>query len=72
VDPRAGLDYVEKKKFLALPELELRPLGHPAHRQSLSRPQNFAKELKDLIKIALFYKTLERVVVIGGKPILQV
>jgi hypothetical protein len=30
VDPRAGLDNVEKRKFLILPELELRPLGRPA------------------------------------------
>jgi hypothetical protein len=30
VDPRAGLDDVEKRKFLTLPELELRPLGRPA------------------------------------------
>jgi hypothetical protein len=29
VDPRAGLDDVEKRKFLTLPELELRPLGRP-------------------------------------------
>jgi hypothetical protein len=29
VDPRAGLD-VEKRKFLTLPGLELRPLGRPA------------------------------------------
>jgi hypothetical protein len=32
---RAGLDDVEKRKFLTLPRLELRPLGHPAHSQSL-------------------------------------
>jgi hypothetical protein len=37
VGPRAGLDDVEKKKFLNLPELELRPLGHPAGSQSLYR-----------------------------------
>jgi hypothetical protein len=36
VDPRAGLDNVEKKK-LALPELELRPLRRPARNQSLYR-----------------------------------
>jgi hypothetical protein len=30
VDPRAGLDEVEKRKFLTLPGLELRPLGCPA------------------------------------------
>jgi hypothetical protein len=37
VDPRAGLDDVEKRKFLTLLGLELRPLGHPAHSQSLYR-----------------------------------
>jgi hypothetical protein len=31
VDPRAGLDNVEKRKFLILLGLRLRPLGHPAH-----------------------------------------
>jgi hypothetical protein len=36
-DPRTGLDDVEKKKFLALPGLDLRPLGHPARSQSLYR-----------------------------------
>jgi hypothetical protein len=30
VDPRAGLDDVEKRKFFTLPGLELRPLGRPA------------------------------------------
>jgi hypothetical protein len=35
VDPRAGLDNVEKRKFLTLMGLELRPLGRPAHSQSL-------------------------------------
>jgi hypothetical protein len=34
---RAGLDDVEKRKFLTLPGLELRPLGRPARSQSLSR-----------------------------------
>jgi hypothetical protein len=37
VNPRAGLDDVEKKQFLTLPGLELRPLGHPARSQSLYR-----------------------------------
>jgi hypothetical protein len=37
VDPRAGLDDVEKKKFLTLPELKLRPLGRSARSQSLYR-----------------------------------
>jgi hypothetical protein len=30
VDLRAGLDDLEKRKFLSLPGLELRPLGRPA------------------------------------------
>jgi hypothetical protein len=33
VDPRAGLDYVEKRKFLTLQGLELRPLGRLARSQ---------------------------------------
>jgi hypothetical protein len=37
VDPRAGLDNVEKRKLLTLPGLELRPLGRPARSQSLYR-----------------------------------
>jgi hypothetical protein len=37
VGPRAGLDDVEKRKLLTLPGLELRPLGRPAHSQSLNR-----------------------------------
>jgi hypothetical protein len=37
VDPRAGLDDVEKRKFLNLPGLELRPLGSPARNQLLYR-----------------------------------
>jgi hypothetical protein len=37
VDPRAGLDEVEKKKFFTLPRLELWPLSRPAGSQSLCR-----------------------------------
>jgi hypothetical protein len=32
VGPRAGLDDVEKRKFLNLPGLKFRPLGCPARR----------------------------------------
>jgi hypothetical protein len=32
VNPRAGLDDVEKRKFLTLPGLEFRPLGRPARK----------------------------------------
>jgi hypothetical protein len=37
VDPTAGLDDVEKRKFLTLPGLELRLLGRSAGSQPLSR-----------------------------------
>jgi hypothetical protein len=37
VGPGAGLDDVEKTKFLTLPGLELRPLGRPARGHSLYR-----------------------------------
>jgi hypothetical protein len=37
IDPRAGLDDVEKRKFLTLPGLELQPLGRPARSLSLYR-----------------------------------
>jgi hypothetical protein len=37
VSPRACLDDVEKRKFLTLPGIELRPLGRPARSQSLYR-----------------------------------
>jgi hypothetical protein len=37
MDPRAGLDDVEKRKFQTLPGLELRPLSRPTHSQSLYR-----------------------------------
>jgi hypothetical protein len=35
--PQSGLDDVEKRKFLTLPGLKLRPLGRPARSQSLYR-----------------------------------
>jgi hypothetical protein len=37
VNPRAGLDDIEERKFLTLPGLELRILGRPARYQSLYR-----------------------------------
>jgi hypothetical protein len=37
VDPRVGLDDVEKIQFLTLPGLELRTLGRPARSPSLYR-----------------------------------
>jgi hypothetical protein len=35
VDPRAGPDDVDKRKFLIIPGLELRPLGRQVRSQSL-------------------------------------
>jgi hypothetical protein len=35
--PKAGLDDAEKRKFLTLQALKLRPLGRPARSQSLYR-----------------------------------
>jgi hypothetical protein len=37
VGPRDGLDDVEKRKFLTLQGIELRPLSRPARSQSLYR-----------------------------------
>jgi hypothetical protein len=37
MDPRAGVDDVEKRKFLLLPGLEFRLLGRPDRSQSLYR-----------------------------------
>jgi hypothetical protein len=39
VGPRASLDNVERRKFLTLPGLELRPVHHLARSQSLYRLQ---------------------------------
>jgi hypothetical protein len=48
VDPRAGLDDVEKRKFLSLSGLEPRPLDRSARSQSLHRlryPSSFIYEV---------------------------
>jgi hypothetical protein len=37
VDHRAGLEDVDKRKFLTLPGLEIRPLACPSRSQSLYR-----------------------------------
>jgi hypothetical protein len=66
VDPRAGLHDLEKRNFLALPELELRPLGRPARSQLLYRlsyPGCVGLKLiqhrcYEIIFRWLFYKTL--------------
>lgn len=38
MDPRSGLDYMEKRNFLPLPVHELRPLGRPVRNQRPSVP----------------------------------
>jgi hypothetical protein len=45
VDPGAGMDDVEKRKFLTLAGLELRHLGRPARSQSLSRLVRFVDKV---------------------------
>jgi hypothetical protein len=50
VDPRAGLDDLEKRKFFTLSGLELRPLSRPASSQSLYRlryPSSVQKTLSN-------------------------
>jgi hypothetical protein len=46
MDPRAGMDDVEKRKFFTLPGLELQPLDRPARSQSdrNKKETNFMKK----------------------------
>jgi hypothetical protein len=46
VNPRAGLDDMERRKFLTLPGLELRPLGRPARSQLLDRLRSCNEHVK--------------------------
>jgi hypothetical protein len=48
VGPRAGLDHLEKKKFLTLPGLEFRPFVYPSRSQSL---YNFGTLFKHEVKV---------------------
>jgi hypothetical protein len=51
VDPRTGLDELEKRKFLSIPGLELWALGRPARSQSLYRLRYLSyKSLKFVVK----------------------
>jgi hypothetical protein len=52
VGPRTGLDDVEKRKFLPLPGLELRPLGRSQQLYRLSYP---GSEYFDVLKVTLSY-----------------
>jgi hypothetical protein len=53
VNPRAGLDDMERRTFFTLRELELRPLGPPALSQSLYRLPSDSRTINHLF----FYKT---------------
>jgi hypothetical protein len=64
VVPRAGLDEVEKRKFLALLELELRPLGRPAHSQSPYRLSYAAPDRKCTVLKFLAVTDLQRDVIL--------
>jgi hypothetical protein len=48
VGPRAGLDDMEKGKFLTLPGLELLSFGPPAYSQLLSRLYKYCGETKNV------------------------
>jgi hypothetical protein len=52
VGPRAGLDDLEKRKFLTLQGLELRPFGRPDRSQSVYRLRHpgSLREIKQVIK----------------------
>jgi hypothetical protein len=58
VDPRVGMDDVEKRKFFTLPGLELRPLGRPARRQSLYRLPLLAPILNYLDPVQILIRYL--------------
>jgi hypothetical protein len=55
VGSRAGLDDLEKRTFLPLPGLELRPLGRPVRSQSLYR----------LSYLGLLYRYIDTFFIVG-------
>jgi hypothetical protein len=56
VDPREGLDDVEKRKFLTLPGLELRPLGRLTCSQSLCYHGSSSRLKRKLKRNLLLFK----------------
>jgi hypothetical protein len=61
VGPRAGLDDMEKGKFLTLPGVELKSLGGSARSQSLYRLRcRGSYEIKFCLKIAVFWAVMPR------------
>jgi hypothetical protein len=58
VGPRAGPGDVEKRKFLTLPGLELRPLGRPARSQSLYRLSHPGSHHKTVKQVHVLLKVI--------------
>jgi hypothetical protein len=77
VDPRAGLDDLEKRKFLTIPGLELWPLSRPARSQSLYRLSypgfslNALQIYTQLQYEAVLYRTSSNVAVYTSTPFLH-
>jgi hypothetical protein len=55
VDPRAGLDDAENRKFFTLPGLELPTLGRPARSQSLYRLRYPGSQCLNIFNFSLNY-----------------
>jgi hypothetical protein len=71
VDPRAGLDDVEKRKFLTVPGLKLQPLGRPARRKSLyrlSHPDSILAKYQSII-VPIKFKTKSVFSSVYGEPV---
>jgi hypothetical protein len=62
VDPRAGLDDMEKRKFLTLPGLELRSLDRPSHSQSLYRLHWWKSKVMGKVRDILWWGGRQKVV----------
>jgi hypothetical protein len=67
VDPRAGLDDVEKRKFLTLMVPELRSLDRPAR----VHDQETEKAVKVEQRAVKPYRALERVIFVRGELIMN-
>jgi hypothetical protein len=58
VYPRAGLDDLEKRKFLPPPGLELRSLGRPARRKSLYRLRYPGSYIGEIASKIIYHRSL--------------
>jgi hypothetical protein len=65
VDLRARLDDLEKRKFLTLPGLELRPLSHPA--RSFSIPSFFFVADKNSVVLSMLANYTDRAIAAGQR-----